>query len=142
MATSTGTIAIVWDNGEDEFCIAKVGSILSLEEKCNAGIAEILRRLETGTWRLNDVRETIRFGLIGGGMTPDKAMMAVNLHVHGQPLAKSVMIAHAVIAAALVGVPDDPVGKKTASEAKTRAKNSSTKTVASDALQSSELEQL
>lgn len=97
--------------------------MLALEEACGAGIAQVMRRLETGAWYVNDVRETIRLGLIGAGMTPEKAMAAVKLHVDGNPsgLAPSVLIAHAVLAAVMVGVPDDPVGKTQAADAETKA---------------------
>jgi hypothetical protein len=115
--SANGTKTIVWSNGEDTFCIAKVGLLLDLEEKCNAGVAEIMRRLEGGTWRLNDVRETVRLGLIGGGMDPVRAMVAVKSHVDGRPLAQSVLLAYEILAAALVGVPGDETGKKPGAEA-------------------------
>lgn len=139
--SAVGTVRIIWDNGEDDFCLAKAGSIFALEDKCQCGIAEVLQRLHTRRWWLNDVRETIRLGLIGGGMDAEKAMRAVQIHVDGQPLAKSVLIAQAVLAAVLVGVPDDDVGKKAAAEAATQAPVSSTTTAASDAPRSTELAQ-
>lgn len=141
MAT-VGTRRIIWRNGEDDFCLAKVGDILALEEKCGVGIMAVMRRLETDAWGLNDVRETIRLGLIGGGMSPDKAMAAVKLHVDLNPngLAPSVIIAHEILKAVLIGVPDDPVGKNPAAEAETKAPVSSTTTAASAAQPSSELE--
>lgn len=115
--SANGTRTIIWANGEDQFCIAKVGLILDLEDKCGAGIATILQRLAGGAWWLNDVRETIRLGLIGGGMSPEKAMTAVKNHVDANPLASSVLIAYAVIEAALVPLRDDDVGKEPPAEA-------------------------
>lgn len=118
--SANGTIRLVWSRGEDDFCAAKIGTILQLEERCGAGIAEILTRLENGTWRINDVRETIRLALIGGGMSPTDAMKAVELHVHGNPegLAASVFLAHAILTTVLIGVQGDNVGKSEAVEAK------------------------
>ncbi|MCK1684243.1 gene transfer agent family protein [Bradyrhizobium sp. 147] len=110
--SANGTRSIIWAGGEDQFCLAKVGLILDLEAKCEAGIATVMTRLGSGTWRLNDVREPIRLGLIGGGMAPDKAMQAVRNHVDGNPLTSSVLLAYAILEAVMVGVPDDPVGKK------------------------------
>lgn len=136
--SAVGTVRIVWGNGEDDFCISRSGSIFALEDKCNAGLGEIRMRLQAGTWRLNDVRETIRLALIGAGMDAEKAMTAVKLHVDGEPLAKSVLIAHAIVAAALVGVPDDPVGKTPAPEAEKQGQLSSTTMAASDAPRSTE----
>jgi hypothetical protein len=140
--STVGTRRIIWRNGEDDFCLAKVGDILALQEKCEAGIMTIMRRLETDAWYLNDVRETIRLGLIGGGMSPEKAMTTVKLHVDGNPngLAPSVIIAHEVLKAVLIGVPDDPVGKNPAAGAETQGQVSSTTTAASAAQRSSESE--
>lgn len=109
---ATGMRSIVWAGGEDQFCLGKVGLILDLEGKCGAGIAAVMTRLGSGSWGLNDVREPIRLGLIGGGMSPEKAMAAVRAHVDENPLTSSVLLAYAVIEAVMVGVPDDPVGKK------------------------------
>lgn len=137
---AVGTRTIVWRNGEDDFCLAKVGDILALEEKCGAGVMAILTRLQTDSWGVNDVRETIRIGLIGAGMAPEKAMKVVKLHVDGNPhgLGPSVIIAHAILQAVIIGVPDDPVGKTTAAEAETQARASSMTTAASAAPPSSE----
>lgn len=129
--SANGTRTIIWSGGEDVFCLAKVGLILDLEEKCGAGIAAIMGRLGDGSWRLNDIRETIRLGLIGGGMDPVKAMAAVRNHVDDEPLASSVLLAYQIIAAVMVGVKDDPVGKgKPAADEKA---GSSTQTDASAA---------
>lgn len=117
--SSVGTVTLIWGNGENQFCIARIGELLALEDKCGAGIMTILHRIQREEWYVNDIRETIRLGLIGGGMTAEKAMTAVKLHVDGRPLMESVMLAHAIIAAAIVGVPDDIVGKPQAAEAET-----------------------
>jgi hypothetical protein len=110
--SANGMRTIIWAGGEDQFCLAKVGLILDLEAKCEAGIATVMTRLGSGTWRLNDVREPIRLGLIGGGMAPDKAMQAIRNHVDENPLTSSVLLAYAIIEAVMVGLPDDPVGRK------------------------------
>jgi hypothetical protein len=101
-----------------------------------------MARLETGAWYFNDVRETIRLGLIGGGMTPQKAMAAVNRHVV-PPFATNVLVAYCVVQAAIFGVPkDDPVGgapgdeddpPKKAEPAGAKETGSTTTTDASDA---------
>lgn len=118
---AVGTLTLSWRNGEDQFCIAKIGDLLALEDKCNAGISVILHRLQSGNWYLNDVRETIRLGLIGGGMPPEKAMTIVKLYVDNNPdgLLPSVLIAQLVLAAAIVGVPGEELGKANAAEAET-----------------------
>lgn len=139
--SGVGTRRIIWQGGEHDFCLGAVGHILALEEACGVGIRHVLARLENHLWGLNDVREPIRLGLIGGGLSAEKAMALVKAHVDGNPngLAPSVVVAVAVIAAVIVGVPDDPVGKAPAPDAETQAPVSTTTTAASGALQSSEL---
>jgi len=132
--SANGTRSIIWINGEDQFCLSKAGLILDLEEKCGAGIAMVFWRLQNDAWKYNDIRETIRLGLIGGGMSPVQAMSVVKLHVDGQPLAPLVLVAYAVLQAVMVGVPDDPVGKEEPAEAKKTG--STTQTDASDDLNS------
>lgn len=117
--SATGTRTIVWAGGEDQFCL-KIGQILDLEERCKAGVAVIANRLTSGEWGLNDVRETVRLGLIGGGMDPERAMSKVNNFVDANDagIAHSVLVAFAIIQTALFGAPkDDPVGKGMPAEA-------------------------
>lgn len=116
---TVGTRRIIWQGGEHDFCIAAIGNLLALEQACNAGVAAINARLATGTWYVNDVRETIRLGLIGGGMSAEDAMKCLKANVDANPrgLAPSVLTAMAVLEAALIGVPDDPVGKTPAPDA-------------------------
>ena len=130
--SATGTRTIIWAGGEDQFCLA-IGHILDLEERCKAGIAVIARRLTTDGWGLSDVRETIRLGLIGGGMDPERAMSKVKNHIDLNPngLAPAVLVAYAVLDYTLFGAPkDDPVGKEKPAEAK--EPGSTTMTDASD----------
>lgn len=110
--SANGTISIAWVGGEHAFCLAKVALILELEAKCDAGLAVVLTRLGSGTWKLHDVRETIRLGLIGGGMDPAPAIELVRRHVDEGPLASSVLLAYSIIEAVMVGVKNDPVGKR------------------------------
>lgn len=134
--SANGTRSIIWANGEDAFCLGKVGLILDLEDKCRSGLATIMARLEGGSWGINDVRETIRLGLIGGGMKPEAAMAAVRNHVDENPLALSVLVAYEVIKSVIFGIPDDdPVGKGMPAEA--QKTGSSMTTDASDDLKSS-----
>jgi hypothetical protein len=136
--SANGTRTIIWAGGEDQFCLAKVGLILDLEDKCKAGIGIIAARLENGAYGLNDVRETIRLGLIGGGATPQEAMTKVHNHVDGNPLGHSVLVAYEVVRSVIFGAPaDDPVGQddaaKKAGPAEAQRTGSTTTTDASDA---------
>lgn len=111
-----GKIELNWADGTYAFNIAKVAQALELEEKCGVGVAEIFDRLRTGRWWVNDVRETLRLGLIGGGLEPIRALKIVRRYVDERPWSESVQVALAVLMAAIVGVPGDDVGKKPAAE--------------------------
>lgn len=107
-----GEIELNWGDGEHKFNVAKLKCVLELEEKCGVGFAEIYQRLTQGKWHYNDIRETLRLGLIGGGMMPDKASMLINRYCDDRPFAENVLPAQAVIMAALVGLPGDNPEKK------------------------------
>lgn len=95
-------VTLVWADGEHPFRL-KLGQIVELQEKCDAGPHMIYMRVENGMWRVNDLRETIRLGLIGGGMKPDQATKLVRTYVDERPLLESRETALAILGAALVG---------------------------------------
>lgn len=64
-----------------------------------------------GDWRVDDVRETIRLGLIGGGMSPTDAFVFVSGYVDQYPLTENIGLAASILMHALIGDQDDPVGK-------------------------------
>lgn len=117
--SSVGTIRLAWQGGEHDFCCATVGNILSLQDLCGAGIGTILQRLIGGAWYVQDIRETIRLGLIGGGLAPDRALELVKVHVDSNErgLAPSVVLAIKILERVVIGVPDDPLGKAAAAGA-------------------------
>jgi hypothetical protein len=115
MATN-GEIELNWGDGLHKFNVAKIKSVLELEEKCDAGIAEIFQRIRDSRWKINDVRETLRIGLIGGGATPDSALRLINRYCDDRPLAESLQPAILIIMAAMLGVPGDVPGKKAETE--------------------------
>ncbi len=111
-----GEIELTWGDGTHKFNVAKIKSALELEEKCDAGVAQIFQRIRSDSWKINDVRETLRLGLIGGGMTPDKALVLINRYCDDRPWAESLQPAIYVLMAAMLGVPGDEVGKKPMTE--------------------------
>lgn len=117
-----GKIELNWGDGTHAFNVAKIAQALELEEKCSAGVAEIYDRLRSGRWWINDVRETLRLGLIGGGMEPPKALILIRRYVDDRPWTESLQPALAVIMSAMVGVPGDEIGKKPEAE-RTAAKD-------------------
>lgn len=107
-----GEITLDWADGQHKFNVAKLRCYLELEEKCDSGIAEIYQRLLQGKWKFNDIRETLRLGLIGAGTDPGRALVLVNRYVDDVPLASNLLHAQAVIMAAIVGVKGDDLEKK------------------------------
>lgn len=92
------------------------GQLIELQEKCDAGPYVILSRLDGIEWRMQDISETIRLGLIGGGLEPAKALRMVRRYVEECPPLESLMIARGVLAVALMGAPDEPVGEPSAAD--------------------------
>lgn len=118
MTTRSGKIELEWADlggagagGKHVFRLP-IAQLEELQEKCDAGPQQILRRLYDGAWRTYDVRETLRLGLIGGGMASLDAAKMVERYAGDGNLLENVIIAQAVLAAALAGVPDEPLKKK------------------------------
>jgi hypothetical protein len=88
-----------------------------LQEKCDAGPYVILQRLTTGSWRIEDVSNVIRLGLIGGGMEPIPALKLVRSYVEARPPMESLLYAQAILSAGLMGAPDEDDIKKNSSQA-------------------------
>ncbi|MBP7619360.1 MAG: gene transfer agent family protein [Gemmatimonadales bacterium] len=83
------------------------GELEELQEKCNAGPQRILMRLASADWRIDDIRHTIRLGLIGGGVEPVKALKLVRAYVEARPPVESVTLALGVLQVALIGAPEE-----------------------------------
>lgn len=113
MSTFNATIELQWADGTHRFRLP-YGQLLELQDKCDAGPKQIYDRLLQGTWRGEDVGETIRLALIGGGMAPMDALTLVVRYVHNRPWAESWPIALAIMMNAVVGVPGDQPGKPAA----------------------------
>lgn len=109
--------------------------IVELQSLTGVGPFELYARLSAGFPKFEDVRETIRLGLIGGGegwigrtdehegqrvvVDVAKAARLVSTYVDTFGDAESSwhasrLVAQAVIAAGLVGIPDEEVGQKKA----------------------------
>lgn len=106
----SAAVTFEWADGEHKFRLG-IGQLAELQEKCDAGPAWIYNRLRDESWRVADITETIRLGLIGGGMPAEKAGPLVRRYVTNRPLNDSVPVAMAVLAVLLVGVPDEPPKK-------------------------------
>lgn len=111
-----GSIAFDWADDSYRFCL-RIGELRELQEKRDAGPLELFNRIVSHTWRVDDLREIIRLGLIGGGMQPVEALRLVRAYVDPpRPLMESVDPALAILTAALRGVDDEQPGKTEAAE--------------------------
>lgn len=108
-------VELSWGDGEHVFKLA-LAQVRELQERCKAGPAEIAERLQSSRWFVDDIRETLRLGLIGGGKTPVEALTLVKRYVDERPLAENIIVANVLIMSVLYGVADDPVGKKEEAE--------------------------
>lgn len=111
--SADGSVRLKWPDDERKYRLG-IGELRELQERLDVGPAQLFKRLSEQEWRFDDVRETVRLGLIGGGETPQKALALVGRYVTpGANMMPAVAAAQAIIMAALVGVEDDPVGKPT-----------------------------
>lgn len=104
------SVRVKWPGGEHDFALP-LGELRALQAACNAGPEEIFNRLRTGRWYADDIMHTLRQGLIGGGIDPSEASKLTVGLFDLHPLADFKISAIAVLAHALLGELDDPVGK-------------------------------
>lgn len=90
------------------------GELATLQEERDAGAYVVLDRLLTGRWFTQDISAVLRLGLIGGGMEPVKALKMVRSRVESRPPLENLVYAQRVLGAAIAGVPEEEVGKKSA----------------------------
>jgi hypothetical protein len=110
MADGSGNVTLEWGDGEHAFRLP-LKQLRELQDKTDCGPEALYERIRSGKWMVADLRETIRLGLIGGGMDEVAASKLVRQYFDGGPLLKHKPTAAAIVLAALLGPPDDPVGK-------------------------------
>jgi len=103
-------IELDWADGTYSFRLAW-GELAQLQEACDAGPYVIFERLRRSTWRIEDISNVIRLGLIGGGMTPADALKKTRAYVEDRPPVESLTFALGILSAGLLGAPDEPVGE-------------------------------
>lgn len=100
------------DFGDGEHCFRlPIGQLRELQEKAAASPFAVLARMVAWMPMVDDAREVLRLGLVGGGLTPPEALTLVRRYADERPLAESVPTATLVLQAALMGVADEPPGK-------------------------------
>lgn len=103
-------ITLTWADGDYTFRLGW-GELAELQEKTDAGPYVVLNRLHTHHWRIEDLSNVIRLGLVGGGLEPVKALKLVRTYVEARPPMESHPYAVAVLSAGLIGAEDEPLGE-------------------------------
>lgn len=114
--SSDGSVSRAWGDGEHKFRL-RIGELRELEAKREAGAFEIYSRLANGTWRIDDIVEVLRLGLIGGGTAPVLALGLTAKYVTPGSFLDNVVTARLVLMHGLFGDPEDMVGKMLAGTA-------------------------
>lgn len=105
-----GRIEFDWADGTYSFRLAW-GQLAELQEKCDAGPYVVLQRLHSGAWRIEDITNIIRLGLIGGGSQPAAALKLVRAYVEDRPPMENLIPAQVILSASLMGAPEEKVGE-------------------------------
>lgn len=108
-------ITIPWADAEYTFDL-RLGEVRKLQEKTGLGPAVLLVNLQSGNWKVDDYRETILQGLLGGGMSAPDAAKLIKAWVDERPAKESLMPAQAILMAFIVGA---PTGKKNGRKTRT-----------------------
>lgn len=120
-------ITLEWGDGDHPFAL-KLDHLAELQEKTGAGPWYMLWSLERAVLAkaLDShppkdmspayVTETLRLGLIGGGMTAVEALQKVRAYAGPGQLTENIASAYAVLGTALQGVEEDLPGKDEARE--------------------------
>lgn len=103
-------------DGEYDLCL-RIGELITLQEKTSTGPYILANRLLDGSWMVQDITETLRLGLIGGGMDPRQAFTIVSTYIKEGYFFQYAPVAGELIFAALMGVPDEVLEEKDDAEA-------------------------
>lgn len=132
---TSAEVVLKWADGEYVFRL-RIKEIDELQRVCNAGFGEIAQRVMSGVPYYRDVYDTIRLGLIGGGMPAVKALQMVQTYVEDRPFAdprdpcSPLKMAIAILQAKFFGLSDlkgdDEPKKATAATADTSTSRRST----------------
>lgn len=110
------------DDGKYQFRLG-IGQLRELQELCgDVGPTVVARRLASGEWKIDDIIQPIRLGLIGAKMDAGKALALVKKYVEAQEgddaqLINHAPLAQAIVLASVMGCKTEPVGEKKAEAA-------------------------
>lgn len=96
-----------------------IAGLRELQEKTDAGPAYLLHRIAAGQWRVDDVRETIRIGLVRGGLDPVRVLILLERYFDAAPIGRHVGLASLILSAAIF----EPEELKTPGKTKPKRNN-------------------
>lgn len=124
------SVTLPFADGEYRFT-CRIGQLREIQESVNKwrvaigapmiGPMTLLNSIRDNDAWPHDVREVLRISLIGGGKTPVEATVLLKRYFDERPPLENYSVAHLVLAAGFIGLPDDPVGKDQAGETTTEA---------------------
>lgn len=101
----TAKVRLVFDEPRD-FRLG-IGQLEELQERCDAGPEELFSRLGGSRWRVADIQQTLRLGLIGAGEAVAKAALLVERNAGPGQLLEWKEHCRAILFAAMAGAPDE-----------------------------------
>ncbi|MFC3209200.1 gene transfer agent family protein [Aquamicrobium soli] len=111
MSRQRAAIELPFGDGDHTFRLG-LAEIEELEASCDMSVFLLHAAVSADLpfAKLKHLTETIRLGLIGGGMVPVSALMLVKRYVEERPLHESVAIAGAILRAAIERVHTSDLG--------------------------------
>ena len=103
-------LVMQWPGGEHPFALP-LASLEVVQQRTDFGPEYLLHRINAAQWHTRDLFEVLRNGLIGGGMSEVDALKLVTRAFETHPLIAFKVPAQTILAAALYGPADDPVGE-------------------------------
>lgn len=100
------TVNAFFGDGERPFALhdgKSLDLVRELQTKLDAGPMVVFRRIYSGNYVIDDIREVLRLGLIGGGATASEASRLVKLYLDREPLVEHAGLALEVLSAVLFG---------------------------------------
>jgi hypothetical protein len=84
-----------------------IAGLEELDELCDVGPEEQYTRIIEGRWRVKDIREPIRIGLVRGGTDPMRALALVSRYAAAGYLGGLKPLAMNILGAAILGSPEE-----------------------------------
>lgn len=104
-----GSVEFEWGDGLHKFRLG-LDEARELQTKTGVGPYRLMRRIAEGDWLIDDLRETIRIGMVGGGADPAAAMNLIRTYFDKHPKTKNIEPALRILHAFHIGADDEPVG--------------------------------